>query len=47
MIGEVIAILVIGGFAGAIGIALGIFFVAPRLSRFVERKDEEPRDGDD
>ena len=47
MIGEIVAILVIAAVAGGIGIALGIFFLAPRISRLGERKDEEPRDGDD
>ena len=47
MIGEIVVILVIAAIAGGIGIGFGIFFVAPRLSRLAERKDEEPRDGDD
>jgi NADH:ubiquinone oxidoreductase subunit K len=47
MIGEVVALIVIAVVAGVIGIGLGIFFLAPRLSRLAERMDEEPRDGDD
>ncbi len=47
MIGELIAFVVIAAIAGAIGIGFGIFFLAPRLSRLAEGKDEEPRDGDD
>ena len=47
MIGEVVVLLLIAVIAGGIGIGLGIFFLAPRLSRLGERKDEESRDGDD
>jgi hypothetical protein len=47
MIGELVGFLLIAGVAGAIGIVVGILFLAPRLSRLAERKDEEPRDGDD
>ena len=47
MLGDLIAIVVIAAVAGGIGIGFGIFFVAPRLSRLAERRDEEPRDGDD
>lgn len=32
---------------GTIGVALGIFFLAPRLSRYAERNDEEPGAGHD
>ena len=47
MIGELVAFVVIVAIAGAVGIGFGIFFLAPRLSRLSDRKDEEPRDGDD
>ncbi|MBI3746351.1 MAG: hypothetical protein HY264_07500 [Chloroflexi bacterium] len=47
MIGELLAILAIGVIAGGIGIAFGIFFLAPRLSRLTERKDEASHDGPD
>ncbi|MEO8463487.1 MAG: hypothetical protein ABI555_09750 [Chloroflexota bacterium] len=32
---------------GSIGAGLGIFFVAPRLTRLTDRSDEEPGGGDD
>jgi len=47
MIGDIVVILVIAAIAGGVGIGFGIFFLAPRLSRLAERKEEEPRDGDD
>ena len=47
MMGELVGFLLIAVVAGGIGITFGILFVAPRLSRFVERRDEEPRDGHD
>lgn len=46
MIGEVVGVLAIAAVAGALGIGLGIFFLAPRLSRFSDGNDEEPRDRD-
>jgi hypothetical protein len=47
MIGELVGFLIIAVVAGAIGIGFGIFFLAPRLSRFTERRDGESRDRDD
>ena len=32
---------------GLLGFGLGIFFLAPRLTRLADRTDEEPGDGDD
>jgi hypothetical protein len=47
VIGEILVVLLIAAIAGGIGVGFGIFFLAPRISRLGERKDEEPRDGDD
>ncbi len=44
---DVLALVAIGLLAGAVGVAFGIFFVAPRLSRLADRADEEPSDRDD
>ncbi len=46
-IGEILAFLVLTGVIGTIGVAFGILFLAPRLSRLAERNDEEPGAGDD
>ena len=32
---------------GAVGVGFGIFFVAPRLSRWADRNDEDPGAGND
>ena len=45
--GDVIAFVVIAGLAGLLGLGLGILFLAPRLSRFANRADEDDSDGDD
>ncbi len=46
-IGELFAFAVLAAVIGTIGVAFGILFLAPRLSRLAERRDEEPRVGDD
>jgi hypothetical protein len=33
--------------AATLGIGLGIFFLAPRISRLIDRNDEEPGARDD
>jgi hypothetical protein len=33
--------------AATLGIGLGIFFLAPRISRLIDRNDEEPGAQDD
>jgi hypothetical protein len=45
--GELVGVLLIAAVAGILGIALGIFFLAPRLSRLLDRNDEEPGGRDD
>jgi hypothetical protein len=45
--GEVIAFLAIAAVAGLLGLGLGIFFLAPRLSRLTNRADEESDAGRD
>jgi hypothetical protein len=46
-VGELAAFLVLTAVIGSIGVAFGIFFLAPRLSRHAERNDEEPGAGPD
>ncbi|MBF8289254.1 MAG: hypothetical protein HW391_222 [Chloroflexi bacterium] len=51
-IGEIFALLMLSAIIGTIGVALGIFFLAPRISRRLDRQDvngegEETGDGDD
>ncbi len=46
-LGELFAFIVLAAVIGTIGVALGILFLAPSLSRLAERNDEEPRVGDD
>lgn len=46
-LGELVTFVVLAAVVGTIGVALGILFLAPRLSRLTERNDEEPRVGDD
>jgi hypothetical protein len=46
-VGELAVFLVLTAAVGTIGVALGIFFLAPRLSRHAERNDEEPGAGND
>jgi hypothetical protein len=47
MIGDALVVLAIGAIAGAIGLALGIVVLTPRLVRWLDRSDEEPRERDD
>lgn len=44
---EVIVFLALAGVVAAIGVGLGIFFVAPRLSRMADRNDEDTGAGTD
>ncbi len=44
---ELIAFLVLTGIVAAIGVGLGIFFLAPRLSRLADRNDEDTGAGTD
>lgn len=45
--GDLIVFLGIVAVAGTVGIAFGIFFLAPRISRLIDRNDEEPGARDD
>ena len=45
--GDLVVVLVIAAIAAIAGIAFGIFFLAPRISRLIDRSDEEPGAGDD
>jgi len=45
--GDLVIFLGIVAVAGTIGIAFGIFFLAPRISRLIDRNDEESGAGDD
>jgi hypothetical protein len=40
--GELVGVLLVAAVAGILGVALGIFFLAPRIARLVDRSDEEP-----
>jgi len=44
---EIIVILAIAAAAGGLGIAFGILVLAPRISRALDRSDEEPGGRDD
>jgi len=44
---DLIIVLGIAAVAGIVGIAFGIFFLAPRISRLIDRSDEEPGARDD
>ena len=44
---DLIVVLGIAALAGGVGIAFGIFFLAPRISRLIDRSDEEPGARDD
>ena len=44
---DLVIVLGIAALAGGIGIAFGIFFLAPRISRLIDRNDEEPGARDD
>jgi hypothetical protein len=46
-VGDLVVFLVIVAVAGTVGIAFGIFFMAPRISRLIDRSDEEPGARDD
>jgi hypothetical protein len=46
-IGQLLALLAIATLVAIIGFALGIFFLAPRLSRLADRLAEDDRDRDD
>ena len=45
--GELVGVLLIAAVAGILGVVFGIFFLAPRISRFLDRSDEEPGARDD
>ena len=44
---DLVVFLVIVAVAGTVGIAFGIFFLAPRISRLIDHSDEEPGARDD
>jgi hypothetical protein len=44
---DLVIFLAIVAVAATAGIALGIFFLAPRISRALDRSDEDPGAGDD
>jgi hypothetical protein len=44
---DVIVVLAIAAVAGGLGIAFGILVLAPRISRALDRSDEEPGGRDD
>ena len=44
---DLLFLVLIAGVAGTVGVALGIFFLAPRITRFLDRRDEDPGAGDD
>jgi len=46
-LGEVLVVLGIAAIAAVAGVAFGILFLAPRISRRIDRSDEEQRGGDD
>ena len=45
--GDLIVFIAIVVVAGTVGVGLGIFFLAPRISRALDRSDEEPGGRDD
>lgn len=44
---DLVIVLAIAAVAGIGGIVFGMLFIAPRISRAVDRQDEEPGAGDD
>lgn len=44
---DLVIVVVIALVAGFIGVGLGIFYVAPRISRLADRDDEDPGARDD
>ena len=49
-VGDLVVVLVIAAVAAVIGVALGIFLLAPRITRLLDRADsddEEPGDRPD
>lgn len=44
---DVLVLLAIAAAAAIGGIAIGMLFIAPRISRALDRHDEEPGAGDD
>ncbi|HEX9549621.1 MAG TPA: hypothetical protein VF971_00860 [Candidatus Limnocylindrales bacterium] len=44
---DVLVLLAIAAVAGIGGIVIGMLFIAPRISRALDRHDEEPGAGDD
>lgn len=46
-IGELFVFLALTAIVGSAGLGLGIFFLAPRITRLADRSDEESRGGDD
>ncbi|MCI0585058.1 MAG: hypothetical protein L0227_19560 [Chloroflexi bacterium] len=44
---DVLVFLAIAAAAGIGGIVIGMLFLAPRISRALDRNDEEPGAGDD
>lgn len=45
--GDLLVILVLGFVAGLLGVGLGIFYLAPRISRLADRAEEDPGARDD
>jgi len=46
-VNDLLVVLMIAAVAGTVGVTLGIFFLAPRITRLLDRNDEEPGAGDD
>jgi hypothetical protein len=46
-VGALAGFLVIAAVAGLVGLVFGIFFLAPRIARLLDRHDEDPGAGDD
>jgi hypothetical protein len=44
---DVLVVVAIAAVAGIVGIGFGIFFLAPRITRRLDRNNEEPGAGDD
>ena len=44
---DLLLLVLIAAVAGTLGVTFGIFFLAPRITRFLDRRDEEPGAGDD
>ncbi len=47
VIWDVLLVVGVAVIVGLIGVGLGIFYVAPRLSRLADRADEDPGARDD